>query len=186
MCPRIALPQLVVLAALSASCGGEAPETRGEPARSPVEERRAPPPGEEPLATETLGEETVVTLPEERSPATPPPSPRRPCNWAKAWGDPDAAHPLLAGVGGVPMPARVSEAPIEIPEREPLPEGEIVVELVIRPDGSVGEAAVIRTTTPPWPEAEEAVLEAIRQWRFEEPKLDGTPIAVCTTMRIRP
>jgi TonB family protein len=70
--------------------------------------------------------------------------------------------------------------------REPSPRGEISVEIVILPDGSVSEATVVSTTNPPWPEAESAVLEAVKTWRYEPPVLGGTPIAICSTVFVRP
>jgi TonB family protein len=70
--------------------------------------------------------------------------------------------------------------------RDPSPQGEISVEIVVLPDGSVSEARVVSTTNPPWPEAESAVLDAVKTWRYEPPTLGGTPITVCTTLVIRP
>jgi TonB family protein len=75
---------------------------------------------------------------------------------------------------------------VQIPIRETSPRGEITVEIVVLPDGSVSEAAILSTTDPPWPEAEAAVVEAVKTWRYEPPTLGGTPIAVCSTIAIRP
>lgn len=171
--------------ALAVACGSREPSnsaSRG--GRGGAEPTTTVLPGEEPLETETLPEEEVQTLRPE--PVPEPPAETRPCAWASAWREPGAPRPLLAGVGGVPSPARVKETPMRVPVREPKPSGTIVVELVIAPDGGVSEAKVLRTTTPPWPEAEEAVLESVRSWRYEPPSFEGTPIAVCTTVLVQP
>lgn len=145
--------------------------------------RRDAAPGEEPLETVSLAEEEVVPLEPEKAAAT---GAGRPCAWARAWESPAAPRPLLAGVGGAPNPTKTVDAPIAIPAREPSPSGEIIVEIVVAPDGSVSEAAVVRSTDPPWPQAEERILAAVRKWRYEPPLFDGTPIAVCTTVVIHP
>jgi protein TonB len=162
-----------VLLAFSIGCG------------SPQSREARPAPGEEPIETASLPDEDVVPLgPEpvaQRAPAS-----ERPCSWAKAWSDPAAPDPLLAGAGGAPNPERMSGSPVQIPIREPSPQGEITVEIVVLPDGSVSEAAVVSTTNPPWSEAESAVLEAVKTWRYQPPTLGGTPISVCTTIVVRP
>jgi outer membrane biosynthesis protein TonB len=140
-------------------------------------------PGEETLETASLGDEEVVPIEPENVPVS---TEGRPCAWARAWTDPKAPKPLLAGAGGVPNPARVSDSPISLPVREPAPSGEIVVELVVSPDGSVLEAGIVGTTDPPWPEAEERIVSAVRTWRYEPTLFEGTPIAVCTSVSIRP
>ena len=161
-----------VLLAFSFGCG--APQSR----------ETRPAPGEEPIETASLPDEDVVPLEPEAAPRAP--ASERPCSWAQAWPDPSTPDPLLAGVGGTPNPERVAESPIRLPIREPAPQGEISVEVIILPDGSVSEAAVVSTTDPPWPEAEAAVVEAVKTWRYERPTLSGTPIAVCSTIVIRP
>ncbi len=105
----------------------------------PPREQHPVAPGEEPLETTTLGDEEVVPLKPDPRAATPPPG--RPCAWASVWSDPDAAHPLLAGVGGAPQPEKVDDAPVSIPVGDGSPVGEIVVEIVIAPDGKVAEAS---------------------------------------------
>jgi TonB family protein len=166
-----ALPLALVL--YSIACG--APESR----------ETRPAPGHEPLETASLPEEDVVPL--EPEGAAPRALARdRPCSWAKAWSDPATPDPLLAGVGGTPNPERVASSPVLLPVREPLPKGEIAVEIVILPDGTVSEAKVASTTDPPWPEAESTVLEALKTWRYEPSTLGGTPITVCATVVVRP
>jgi TonB family protein len=154
---------------------GAAPERSAAPARAE--------PGEEPLETASLPEDEVVPIEPDASRAG---TEGRPCAWARAWKDPNAPRPLLAGVGGVPNPARVTEAAISLPVREPAPSGSIVVEIVVAPEGSVTETKVVRSTDPPWPEAEERILQSVGRWRYEPSSFEGTPIAVCTTVTIQP
>jgi TonB family protein len=160
------------LLGLALSCGG--PEAR--PSR--------PEPGEEPIETASIPDDEVVALEPEaaqhRAEAK-----DRPCSWAKAWSDPATPDPLLAGVGGAPIPERVDSNPVRLPMRDPSPSGEIAVEMVILPDGTVSEATVVATTDPPWPEAERAVLDAVKSWRYAPPTLSGTPISVCSTVVIQ-
>jgi TonB family protein len=165
---------VLLLALLLGACRA-APERSAAPPRTE--------PGEEPLETASFPEDEVVPIELERSPAA---TEGRPCAWARAWKDPNAPKPLLAGVGGVPNPSRVTEAAISLPVREPAPSGSIVVEIVVAPDGSVTEAKVVRSTDPPWPEAEERILESVGRWRYEPSSFEGTPIAVCTTVTIKP
>jgi TonB family protein len=168
-------PTFVLVAFSIGAFGCAAPQSR----------ESRPAPGEESIETASLPDEEVVPL--EPDAATPrAPASERPCSWAKAWSDPTTPDPLLAGVGGTPTPERVAAGPIKLPVREPSPRGEIAVDIVIMPDGSVSETKVVTTTEPPWPEAEKAVLDAVKTWRYEPPTLGGTPIAVCSTVFVRP
>lgn len=152
---------------------------------APQSRESRPAPGEEPIETASLPDEEVVPLePEAAAPRAP--ASERPCSWAKAWSDPATPDPILAGIGGTPIPERLASTTVRLPVRDPSPQGEISVEIVVLPDGSVSEARVVSTTDPPWPEAESAVLDAVKTWRYEPPTLGGTPIAVCTTLVIRP
>ena len=164
----------VVLLVLGFGCGGAPPSKEARPV-----------PGEEPLETASLPEEDVVPLePEAAAPRAP--ASERPCGWAKAWSDPATPDPLLAGIGGAPDPERLAADPVRLPLRDPAPRGAIVVEVVILPDGTIGEATVVATTDPPWPEGEAAVLDAVATWRYEPPTLGGTPVAVCSNVVVRP
>ena len=59
-------------------------------------------------------------------------------------------------------------------------------EIVITPDGNVMEATIVRSLEPRWAAAEEALLDAARQWKYEPPRLGKTPISVCTTLVVAP
>ncbi len=143
-----------------------------------------PEPGEEPIETASLPDEEVVPL-EPESTTRRAPASERPCAWASAWSDPATPDPLLAGIGGAPVPERVDTNPVRLPARPSSHAGAISIEMVVLPDGSVAEAVVVSTTDPPWPEGERAALDAVKSWRYQPPLLGGTPIAVCASISIK-
>jgi TonB family protein len=149
---------------------------------APSRESR-PAPGEEPIETASLSDEEVVPLEPESAPRRAPAS-QRPCSWAEAWSDPATPDPLLAGIGGAPVPERIDSNPVRLPARPGGAAGEISVEIVVLPDGTVSEATVVSRTEPSWPEGERAILDAVATWRYRPPTLGGTPIAVCMTVSI--
>ena len=59
--------------------------------------------------------------------------------------------------------------------------GDVVVEAVVLPDGSVGDVTVIRSLDPVFGLDEEAV-KAARQWRFQPGTRFGDPVAVLVTI----
>lgn len=142
-----------------------------------------PAPGEEPLETASIGEESVQTLPAERRSA---PAPLGPCSWSSVWQRDDVPKPRLAGVGGLPMPVRTSGKDIMIPGERPETTSEIHAEIVIGPFGAVLEATIVHAPEPRWPEAEQAILDTVREWRYEPQTLDGKPITVCSTLILKP
>ena len=109
----------------------------------------------------------------------------RPCAWSSLWSRPQEPNPLLAGVGGVEMPSKVANSEIRLPIDPSRSGQEIVVEIVIGADGAVREATILRSPEPRWAEAEETVLTAVKQWRYEPPRFDGTPVSVCSTIFVR-
>lgn len=163
-----------ILAFAALACRPASDETR-RPGRT-----EKPAPGEEPLETATIGNDEVQTLPVERRGRS---ASGRPCAWSSAWQKDDVPNPLLAGVGGVPMPVKVADADILVRGDRP-GTSEIVAEIIIGPEGNVLEATIVRSAEPRWPEAEEAILEAVRQWKYEPMSLDGTPISVCSTLML--
>lgn len=175
---RLSLFLTLVLSATCGPTGGQQPP----PAES-NDSGPAPPLGEEPLETATIGSEEVQTLPSERGAAT---APLGPCSWSRVWQDDTIPNPHLAGVGGVPMPVKTSHREIRIPGESPHPDTEIHTEIVIGPFGAVLDAKVVYASEPRWPEAEEAILDAVRQWRYEPQTLDGEPITVCSTLMMKP
>ncbi|MCD8483812.1 MAG: TonB family protein [Verrucomicrobia bacterium] len=54
-------------------------------------------------------------------------------------------------------------------------EGNVTIQFVVRPDGSVDRAIVERSTNPGF---DEAALRAVRRWRFTPPEKDGQAVSV--------
>jgi hypothetical protein len=80
-------------------------------------------------------------------------------------------------------PRKLRHVPIRFPEfKAPTRFSGLwwIVEGEIDTDGSIASVRVLRRikTDPPWPEGEEAISEAIRQWRFEPTCVDGRPVRV--------
>ena len=140
-------------------------------------------PGEEPLETASIGGEEVQTLPAERRVG---PAPLGPCSWSSAWQKDDVPDPHLAGVGGLPMPVKTSHTDVLIPGDRPEASSEIHAEILIGPFGAVLEATIVHASEPRWPAAEQAILDAVRQWRYEPQTLDSKPITVCSTLVMKP
>jgi TonB family protein len=156
--------------------------------------RRDRPPGNEPtqesmedaleeliLETDFIEGEQVQTLPSDPVAATA----GRPCAWSSLWSRPQEPNPLLAGVGGVEMPSKVADAEIRLPIDPSRGGEEIVVKIVIGADGAVREATILRSPKSQWAEAEGTVLTAVKQWRYEPPRFEGTPVSVCSTIFVR-
>lgn len=61
--------------------------------------------------------------------------------------------------------------------------GTVVLETVIRRDGSIGEICVL-SADPSGLGFEEAAIEAVKQWRYVPAKRDGEPIAVRFVVRV--
>ena len=173
---KIGVTAIIVCVVWGLACRPDSSES-GAARPSPPVAKVAP--GDEPLETASVGVDEVQMVPTEKLPTS---TAGRPCGWSSAWRNDSVPNPLLAGVGGVPMPHKTSDAPVNIPVRESSPTGELVAEIVIDPEGRVIEATILRSLTPRWAEAEDALLAAARQWRYEPPELDGTPISVCSTI----
>jgi periplasmic protein TonB len=105
-------------------------------------------------------------------PEAPPPSP-------------GPAGPLIAGAGDVKMPELIPETKVtpEYPElaRVARIEGNVILQAVIRADGTVGDLKVLRCSQTTFG-FEEAAVEAVRQWRYLPALLDGRPVDVFFTV----
>ncbi|TDI47814.1 MAG: TonB family protein [Acidobacteria bacterium] len=173
----------VLLAILALARCGSPPQESPRPSKSAP----AATIGEEPLETAMIGSEQVQTIPEEPvAMDTASPEASRACRWSSAWRKPNIQNPLLAGVGGIPMPIRTYDVDVQFPVSRIERTGKMIAEIVITPDGDVMEATIVRSLEPRWAAAEEALLEAARQWRYEPPRLGNTPISVCTTLVFDP
>lgn len=78
---------------------------------------------------------------------------------------------------GVEPPRVIREMKADYPDeaRRRGIEGEVVIELIVRRDGSVGGARVVRRLSAA---LDERALVAVRQWRFEPGKYRGSPVDV--------
>jgi TonB family protein len=62
-------------------------------------------------------------------------------------------------------------------------EGKVALEATILSDGSIGDVSVLRGEEGA-PEFAESAVEAVRQWRYSAPLLDGRPTSVKMNMMI--
>jgi protein TonB len=103
-------------------------------------------------------------------------------------GDPEPppqTAPLMAGVGGVTEPERIAETYVkpEYPElaRRARVEGRVILQVVIRKDGTVGEMEVIQA-----PAADlgfgDAAKNAVSQWRYRPARQNNRPVDVFMTV----
>lgn len=94
----------------------------------------------------------------------------------------------VAGFGGVTMPTLIPSSRVEPvhPERFLIArmEGSVLLSVVILNDGSVRDVRVLRAEPPGW-ELEAAAAEAVEQWRYEPATLEGEPVDVQHTIRVR-
>jgi TonB family protein len=60
-------------------------------------------------------------------------------------------------------------------------EGDVVLEIVVRQDGSVGDVRVRRTLGAG---LEQKAIEAVRQWRFRPAKRRGAPVDVVVDVSV--
>ena len=62
-------------------------------------------------------------------------------------------------------------------------QGEVVLEVVVEADGSVGDIKVLED---PDPQLSQAAADAVRQWRYEPAHLeDGTVVAVFMNVTVK-
>ncbi len=170
------------LLALLILSGCQPASDRDESPPAPREDKPAV--GEEPLETAIVDSLEVQSLTE---PATVMPSTAgavdevRHCGWASLWSEPARPKPVLAGAA-VPEPEPLRALPPRLPVRgQPPMARESVVQLVVGPDGGVSEVQIVQTMGPTWPEEDQAILAAIRDWRFAPSHVDGAPVSVCIT-----
>lgn len=109
------------------------------------------------------------------------------CRWSALWSPVDRAP----GTKLVP-PRKTRDVPVKWPQ-DPLGasfrrpgKGTPLAELVVDRDGRVADARLVRRATwePPWPEADTAMLEAVRQWEFQPATASGQPVQACLTVSI--
>jgi TonB family protein len=94
-------------------------------------------------------------------------------------------HPELpvAGTPGVTLPSlRIHVAPV-YPSRARRDgvSGTVFLEIVVLPDGRVGD---IRVTASPHADLIQAAVDCVRKWRFNPAQKDGVPVAVAATAEV--
>jgi TonB family protein len=168
------LSALLVMSMIACNNSGERdtkPEQRAH------EESKEPPP----LETVTMDDEDIVPVREDRGPTNRPIG--VPCAWAAIWREEGGLKPLPVG-GMVKAPKKVETVEPVLPYRKTDTRGTPVIEVVIDTGGNVSEAKVVQSFDPPWPEGDAAIVEAIRQWKYEPTVLDGNTIPVCAKITL--
>lgn len=93
--------------------------------------------------------------------------------------------PFVAGVGRITVPERIEDSYVQpaYPElaRTARLEGRVILQAVIRKDGSVGEVRLLHCTQT-HVGFEQAAEDAVLQWRYRPSTLDGRPVAVYFTV----
>ena len=62
-------------------------------------------------------------------------------------------------------------------------QGSVAVEIVVRPDGSVGDARVVRSLDPTFGLDQQAI-SAAKKWRFVAGRRNGEPVPVAMTIEL--
>jgi len=90
----------------------------------------------------------------------------------------EPASPFLFGVGGLDRVPAISEyVEVEYPAnaRRSMLEGEVIVKILVSREGSVEAVEVVKYSSEI---LRDAVLKAVRRWRFEPPTVRGRPISL--------
>jgi protein TonB len=98
---------------------------------------------------------------------------------------PPATGPLLAGVNNVSNPIRIESSAVE-PEYPELArvarvDGQVILQAIVRKDGSVGDVTVIRANRPNLG-FEDNAIKAVSQWRYQPALQNGKPVEVYFTV----
>ena len=89
----------------------------------------------------------------------------------------------VAGAGGnVREPKKTKDvAPVYPPiAQAAMVQGYVIAEVIIGPDGRVSDAKVIKSQAL----LDQAALDAVRQWEYAPPTLNGAPISVIMTVTV--
>lgn len=115
-------------------------------------------------------------------------------------GTAEAPAPIVPAAPPPPVPVTRRAGPVQLPENAiaPVPSADnlapqypsaaraagiqatVILKIVVRADGSVGDVEVMRGDE----QLNSAAIEAVRQWRFSPATLDGEPITVFRVIRI--
>ena len=98
---------------------------------------------------------------------------------------PPPTGPLIAGVNNVSNPILIESTKIE-PEYPELArvarvDGQVILQAIVRKDGSVGDVSVIRVNRPNLG-FEDSAVAAVAQWRYEPALQNGKPVEVYFTV----
>ena len=100
---------------------------------------------------------------------------------------PPPTGPLVAGVGDVTNPTLIPETKIdpEYPElaRVARLEGNVILQAIVRKDGSVAELEILRCNRPNMG-FEKAALDAVSQWQYIPATQNGKPVEVYFTVYV--
>jgi protein TonB len=98
---------------------------------------------------------------------------------------PGPSGPLIAGAGDVTNPELIAESKVE-PEYPELArvarlEGNVILQAIIRSDGTVGSIEVLRTNRPGMG-FEDAAISAVQEWRYKPALQNGKAVEVYFTV----
>ena len=111
------------------------------------------------------GRPVLGTLP---PPPTPPPTPgTRPLRVGGDIRAPRKLHHVAPVYPAIAAQARVT--------------GTVILEATISPAGEVVDVGVLRSV----PLLDAAAIDAVRQWRYDPPRLNGSPVSVLLTVTVR-
>ncbi len=98
---------------------------------------------------------------------------------------PPVSGPLMPGIGGVTEPELIPETKVkpEYPElaRKARIQGKVILQAVIRKDGTVGDIKVLKEPAADLGFAE-AAIAAVKQWRYRPAMQNGRPVDVYFTV----
>lgn len=94
---------------------------------------------------------------------------------------PAIGGPVRVG-GNIRLPQRTVTAAPVMPEaaRQAGVRGVVILEVVVAPDGSVGDVKILRSI----PLLDQAAIDTVRQWRYEPTLLNGAPVPVILTVTV--
>jgi len=94
---------------------------------------------------------------------------------------PPPAAPLRVG-GDIKEPKKLKNVPPVYPKiaQAAKVQGLVIIEAIISKEGDVKDAKVIRSV----PMLDTAALEAVRQWKYTPPLLNGVPVDVVMTVTV--
>ena len=94
-------------------------------------------------------------------------------------------EPLVPGGDGITMPELLSKVEPVYPHdaRDARAEGKVILQAVIREDGTVGNVEIL-THAEGWPSLDEAAIAAVRQRKYRPALKDGRPVSIYFTIRV--